>query len=257
MVPASQALVYRLSGDYNALHIDPDMAMAAGFERPILHGLCSLGYATRHVLDACADGDPSRFKAVRARFSSPVLPGDTLVTRMWKVGHGRIAFVTVVERTGKPAITNAYVDLADAPPASSSRVGGFASYNTHYYSKHQASWRGVQMRPARRRRGASRRGLFGRIPISWPTELRRTMGDGVGSSDASGGPEMMSDAFGDSICSAYDVGPLRSAPPPLRSARGGHCSRWRPKRREGRPRARKRRRRRADWPVLARRRRHR
>ena len=59
------------------------------------------------------------FKAVRARFSSPVLPGDTLVTRMWKVGRGRIAFVTVVERTGKPAITNAYVDLADAPPASS------------------------------------------------------------------------------------------------------------------------------------------
>ena len=96
-----------------------DMAMAGGFERPILHGLCSLGYATRHVLDACADGDPARFKAVRARFSSPVLPGDTLVTRMWKVGRGRIAFVTVVERTGKPAITNAYVDLADAPPASS------------------------------------------------------------------------------------------------------------------------------------------
>ena len=119
VVPVSQALVYRLSGDYNALHIDPDMAMAAGFERPILHGLCSLGYATRHVLDACADGDPARFKAVRARFSSPVLPGDTLVTRMWKVGRGRIAFVTVVERTGKPAITNAYVDLADAPPASS------------------------------------------------------------------------------------------------------------------------------------------
>ena len=56
---------------------------------------------------------------MRARFSSPVLPGDTLVTRMWKVGRGRIAFVTVVERTGKPAITNAYVDLADAPQASS------------------------------------------------------------------------------------------------------------------------------------------
>ena len=60
-------------------------------------------------------------------------------------------------------------------------------------------------------------GLFGRIRISWPTELRRTTGLGVGSSDASGGPEMMSDAFGDSICSAYDVGPssLRAAAPAL------------------------------------------
>lgn len=73
-----QALVYRLSGDRNPLHVDPVMAEKAGFERPILHGLCTYGFAVRALLDGLADGDPARLARVDARFSGVVLPGDTL-----------------------------------------------------------------------------------------------------------------------------------------------------------------------------------
>lgn len=79
-----QALVYRLSGDRNPLHSDPARAARAGFERPILHGLCSLGFACRALVDTVAGGDPQVVAALGARFSSPVYPGETLRTEIYR-----------------------------------------------------------------------------------------------------------------------------------------------------------------------------
>ncbi|MES2481261.1 MAG: MaoC/PaaZ C-terminal domain-containing protein [Pseudomonadota bacterium] len=84
---ARSALIYRLSGDYNPIHADPGMARKAGFERPILHGLCSLGVATRAVMRAYCDDDALRLKSLSLRFSSPVYPGETLVTDLWRDGE--------------------------------------------------------------------------------------------------------------------------------------------------------------------------
>ncbi|KAG0590048.1 hypothetical protein KC19_1G067100 [Ceratodon purpureus] len=80
----SQALLYRLSGDYNPLHSDPSYAKTAGFPRPILHGLCTLGYATRAVIASSCGGEPSLVQSVQGRFLLHVFPGETLITEMWK-----------------------------------------------------------------------------------------------------------------------------------------------------------------------------
>lgn len=81
-----QALLYRLSGDRNPLHSDPSFAKMAGFERPILHGLCTYGFTGRALLHAVCDGDPTKFKSMYGRFSKPVMPGDTLTISMWVDG---------------------------------------------------------------------------------------------------------------------------------------------------------------------------
>jgi acyl dehydratase len=92
------ALIYRLSGDYNPLHADPEVARSAGFPRPILHGLCSLGVAGRALLKTVAAYDPARFKSMRLRFTAPVFPGETIRTEMWIDGP-RVSFrARVVER---------------------------------------------------------------------------------------------------------------------------------------------------------------
>jgi acyl dehydratase len=88
-----QQLLYRLSGDRNPLHSDPAFARAAGFERPILHGLCTYGITGRALLHALCGSDPSRFVSMSGRFSRPVLPGDTLTVSMWVDGE-RAVFVT-------------------------------------------------------------------------------------------------------------------------------------------------------------------
>jgi acyl dehydratase len=91
-----QALIYRLSGDRNPLHSDPAFAAMGGFDRPILHGLCSYGFTGRALLHTLCDGDPERFRHVEARFASPVLPGEALTIRMWEQGDGEAVFVTSV-----------------------------------------------------------------------------------------------------------------------------------------------------------------
>lgn len=91
-----QAFVYRLSGDRNPLHTDPSFAALGGFDRPILHGLCTYGFTGRALLGALCDNDVTRFKHIEGRFSSPVLPGDALTVRVWKTGTGEAVFTTSV-----------------------------------------------------------------------------------------------------------------------------------------------------------------
>jgi acyl dehydratase len=83
-----QALLYRLSGDRNPLHSDPEFAKLAGFPKLILHGLCTYGFTGRALLHALAGSDPARLKRMEGRFSKPVFPGDTLTVRMWLEGDG-------------------------------------------------------------------------------------------------------------------------------------------------------------------------
>jgi acyl dehydratase len=78
------ALIYRLSGDYNPLHADPDVARAAGFKRPILHGLCTFGMATHAVLKSCCEYDATRIKSMAVRFTAPVYPGETIRFQLWR-----------------------------------------------------------------------------------------------------------------------------------------------------------------------------
>jgi len=87
---ADQALIYRLSGDRNPLHSDPSFAAMGGFDRPILHGLCTWGFTGRGLLHALCSGDPSRFKSMKSRFSKPVYPGDALTISMWVDGSSAL-----------------------------------------------------------------------------------------------------------------------------------------------------------------------
>ena len=93
-----QALLYRQCGDFNPLHADPQVARAAGFERPILHGLCTFAVAGHALLRTLCDYDPARLSELQARFSAPVYPGETLRTEIWREA-GAVAFRTLaVER---------------------------------------------------------------------------------------------------------------------------------------------------------------
>lgn len=82
------ALIYRLSGDFNPLHIDPDTAAKAGYERPILHGLCTMGLANHVLVEEIAGGDPARFEGFACRFSRPVFPGDRVRVEIWSEEGG-------------------------------------------------------------------------------------------------------------------------------------------------------------------------
>ena len=93
-----QALIYRLSGDMNPLHADPAFARRAGFEAPILHGLCTYGFTGRALLHALCDSDASRLHGMSARFSRPVEPGDGLEVQVWHVGNGVARFRTLNQR---------------------------------------------------------------------------------------------------------------------------------------------------------------
>ena len=110
-VPVDQALLYRLSGDYNPLHADPEFAARAGFDQPILHGLCTFGYAGRAVLHHAAGGDPARLGTLQGQFSAPVFPGDVLVTQGWRVDRRIVLRVTTEDRPEAVCLSQAYAEL--------------------------------------------------------------------------------------------------------------------------------------------------
>jgi acyl dehydratase len=91
-----QALIYRLSGDMNPLHSDPDIAKIAGFPKPILHGLCTYGFTGRALLSALCKDDPARFRSMEGRFSKPVFPGQAITVKMWVDGQSAL-FQTVTD----------------------------------------------------------------------------------------------------------------------------------------------------------------
>lgn len=90
-----QALIYRLSGDRNPLHSDPAFAAMGGFDKPILHGLCTYGFTGRALLHALCGSDPAKFKGMDARFASPVMPGEALTVKAWNVGDGQAVYQTL------------------------------------------------------------------------------------------------------------------------------------------------------------------
>jgi len=111
VISGNQALLYRLSGDWNPLHVDPSFATAFGFDRPILHGLCTYGYAARHAIEAFCDGDPRYFKSIQCRFADSVFPGETLTTEMWKVSDTRVLLRASVKERESEVLTMSAVEL--------------------------------------------------------------------------------------------------------------------------------------------------
>ena len=105
-----QALLYRLSGDKNPLHADPDFAKMGGFDVPILHGLCSYGVVCKAVVDKLLDGAVDRVARYQARFAGVVFPGETIVTSMWKE-NGKIILSAKTKERDTPVIGNAAITL--------------------------------------------------------------------------------------------------------------------------------------------------
>jgi acyl dehydratase len=106
-----QALIYRLSGDFNPLHALPDVAREVGFERPPVHGLCTMGVVTHALLKSCCDYDPDRFRHIRLRFSAPVYPGETIRTEIWQEAE-HIAFRARSVEQDKVVINNGYLKIS-------------------------------------------------------------------------------------------------------------------------------------------------
>ncbi|MFL6662893.1 MAG: MaoC/PaaZ C-terminal domain-containing protein [Rhizobacter sp.] len=105
------ALIYRLSGDYNPLHSNPATARAAGFERPILHGLATFGITGHGLVKRLADSDPTALRAMGGRFSSPVFPGETLRVDIWHDDPGRATFRTTVPARQVVVVNNGFAEF--------------------------------------------------------------------------------------------------------------------------------------------------
>jgi acyl dehydratase len=108
---ARRALIYRLSGDYNVLHADPAVARAAGFQRPILHGLCTYGMAAHALLKTVCSYDASRIRRVATRFTSPVTPGETVRFEFWDGGQGRFHLRATIDARGTVVLNNGLIEL--------------------------------------------------------------------------------------------------------------------------------------------------
>jgi len=106
----NQAALYRLSGDKNPLHIDPEFAKMGGFKTPILHGLCTFGFAGRAILYSICGGDPTKLKSYGVRFMGVVFPGDTLTTEGWKIEPKKYIIQTKTQ-DGRVVLGNGLVEL--------------------------------------------------------------------------------------------------------------------------------------------------
>ncbi|HEX4583450.1 MAG TPA: MaoC/PaaZ C-terminal domain-containing protein, partial [Burkholderiaceae bacterium] len=106
-----QAMLYRLSGDLNPLHVDAQIALAAGFAQPILHGMCSYGMAGRAVIALLCDNDPARLRRLDLRFASPLFPGETVRTELWIEAPGRAAFRARVRERDEVILNNGLAEF--------------------------------------------------------------------------------------------------------------------------------------------------
>lgn len=105
------ALIYRLSGDTNPLHADPKVATGAGFKAPILHGLCTYGVVGRALIQAVGNSDPDSMRRMDVRFTSPVYPGETVVTEIWRGENGAVSFRARVKERDVVVINNGYAEF--------------------------------------------------------------------------------------------------------------------------------------------------
>lgn len=103
-----QAALYRLSGDPNPIHIDPDFAKMSGFEKPFLHGLCSYGFGCRAIINTLCNNDPDKFKSMEVRFADQVYMGDKLITKIWETGDGE-ALMQTENQDGKIILSQSRV----------------------------------------------------------------------------------------------------------------------------------------------------
>ncbi len=118
-----QPLLYRLSGDIFALHVDPDFAKASGFEKPIMHGLCTHGYACRAVIKHLLPGEPERMTRFRTRFSKALYPGVPIKTQIWKIEEGKALFRTINAETGDVIIDRGIVEWMGKEALARTRQG--------------------------------------------------------------------------------------------------------------------------------------
>ncbi len=121
---ADQPLTYRLSGDIFALHVDPDFAKMSGFERPIMHGLCTHGYACRAVIKHLFPGEPERMTRFSNRFSKTIYPGTPVKTQIWKIDEGKALFRTINAETGQTVIDRGIVEWMSREEAARRGKGG-------------------------------------------------------------------------------------------------------------------------------------
>jgi len=118
---ANQPLLYRLSGDIFGLHVDPEFAQASGFSKPILHGLCTHGYACRAVIKHLFPGQPERIRRFRTRFSRPIYPGIAVKTQIWAIDEGTALFRTINAETGEAVIDRGIVEWLSPQEAQARR----------------------------------------------------------------------------------------------------------------------------------------
>jgi len=108
---SDQSALYRLNGDKNPIHVDPEFAKLGGLESPILHGLCTYGFAARAILHSVCGGDPARFRSFSARFVGVVFPGDTLITEGWEIDGGKY-IVRTMNQDGNLVLGNGMAELS-------------------------------------------------------------------------------------------------------------------------------------------------